>query len=135
MLKELPKEVYKAISFEQGNKPDFDFLVSLFIENGLFINNKGEQPVIKTVPDYVKMIETNIDNGNIVSIKEEEISNEVIEFGNVAQITSKYELVFEGALGSQTRYGVNLFQLIRQNESWSVSSMCWDDRTDKSLIE
>ena len=135
MLKEIPKEVYKAISFEKGSKPDFDLLASLFIEKGLFINNKGEQPVIKPVPDYVKMIETNIDNGNIVSIKEVEISNEVIEFGGVAQIASKYELVFEGATGRQTRYGVNLFQLIRQNGNWLVSSMCWDDRTNKSLFE
>ena len=134
MLKDIPAKIYSAISFDKGCRPDFELLESSFIELGVFINNKGESPVIKSVPDYVAMIETNIENGNIVSIKESEICNNIQVFGNVAQVSSEYELIFEGKNGTQTRYGVNLFQLINNNGNWLVTSMCWDDREDKSLI-
>ena len=80
------------------------------------------------------MIKNNIENGNILSIQETEISQNIQVFGNVAQITSDYKLVFEGKQSSQVRYGVNLFQVINNNGQWLVSSMCWDDRNDKSLL-
>lgn len=134
MLKDIPAKIYSAISFDEGDKPNFKLLESSFIELGVLINNKGESPVIKSVPDYVEMIANNIENGNIVSIKESEIRNNVQIFGNVAQISSEYELIFKGKNGTQTRYGVNLFQLINNNGNWLVTSMCWDDREDKSLI-
>ncbi|WP_370978313.1 hypothetical protein [Agaribacterium sp. ZY112] len=134
MLKNIPSTVYKGISFKDGEKPKFNLLKSSFIDQGLFINNKGGSPVIKPVPEYISMIETNINNGNIVSIKETELAQKIETFGNVAQIQSSYQLDFVGKQGSQRRYGVNLFQLINNDGKWLISSMCWDDEPDKSLI-
>lgn len=134
MLKEIPSKVYQGISFEKDGSPNFDLLASCFIEQGMFINNKGETPVIKAVSAYIAMIRSAIENGTIVSIKEIELSNSIQAHGKVAQISSEYELTFEGKQGIQTRYGVNLFQLILQNDKWLISSMCWDDRADKSLL-
>ena len=107
MLKDIPAQVYSGISFEKGVLPNLSILESCFIEDGLFINNKGDMPVIKRVSDYTMMIKDNIDNGNIISILESELKNEVRVFGKVAQIASEYQLVFEGKSGVQTRYGVN----------------------------
>jgi len=134
MLKEVPSKVYRGISFEKGESPNFDLLASCFIEQGIFINNKGDTPVIKSVSAYIDMIGSAIKNGVIVSIKEVELSNSVQKYGRVAQISSEYELTFEGQQGIQTRYGVNLFQLIFKDDQWLISSMCWDDRADKSLL-
>lgn len=134
MLKDIPSKVYEGISFSKGSTPDFELLKSCFIEQGIFINNKGDKPIIKPVLDYISMIKNNIENGNILSIQETEISQNIQVFGNVAQITSDYKLVFEGKQSSQVRYGVNLFQVINNNGQWLVSSMCWDDRNDKSLL-
>lgn len=134
MLKDVPSRVYEGISFSKGSMPNFELLKSCFIEQGIFINNKGDSPVIKTVLDYVSMIKGNIESGNILSIQEIELTQHIQTFGNVAQISSGYELNFEGKQGYQTRYGVNLFQLINDNGQWLISSMCWDDRSDKSLL-
>ena len=134
MLKEVPAKVYRAISFEKDGAPDFDLLASCFVEQGIFINNKGDTPVIKTVPAYISMIGSAIESGTIISIKEMELSSSIQIYGKIAQISSEYELTFEGKQGIQTRYGVNLFQLIFQNDQWLISSMCWDDRADKSLL-
>jgi len=134
MLEDIPSKVYQGISFEKDGSPDFDLLASCFIEQGIFINNKADAPVIKTVPAYISMIESAIESGTIISIKEVELSSSIQTYGKVAQISSEYELTFEGKQGIQTRYGVNLFQLIFQNDQWLISSMCWDDRADKSLL-
>ena len=134
MLKTISEKVYEGISFSKGNKPRFNLLKSCLIEQGIFINNKGESPIIKPVLDYIEMIDSNINLGNILSIQETEIEQQVEEFGSVAQIKSSYKLDFEGKKGVQTRYGVNLFQLINHNGQWLISSMCWDDKPDKSLL-
>lgn len=138
-LEQIPQAVYQAISFQPGTKPSYADLGEQFIKQGLFINNKGHEPLIKSVPDYIEMIDHNIVAGNIVSITEREISQKITVVGKVAQIYSEYELHFEGTLEGvqdrQTRYGVNLFQLICQNGDWKISSMCWDDRDDQTLLE
>ena len=133
-MQNIPSRVYKGISFKKGAMPDLELLKSCFIKEGIFINNKAESPVIKPVLDYVDMISNNIENGNILAIRETEISQNIQIFGRVAQISSNYELYFEGENVSQIRYGVNLFQLINVNGQWLISSMCWDDRNDKSLF-
>ncbi len=134
MIQNIPAQVYQCISFAKGTTPDLELLASYFIKEGVFINNKGESPIIKPVFDYIAMIKNNIENGNIVSIQETEIAQSVQTFGNVAHISSEYQLIFEGKQGSQIRYGVNLFQLILDNGEWRISAMCWDDRADQSLL-
>ena len=134
MLQEIPSTVYRGISFSKGSQPNYELLTSCFINHGIFINNKGDAPVIKSVPDYMSMLGQAIDNGAIVSIEESELSHSIQRFGKVAQISSAYQLKFEGKQGMQTRFGVNLFQLIFQNGQWLIASMCWDDRPDKTLL-
>jgi hypothetical protein len=134
VLAEMPSTIYRGISFSKGNRPNFDLLVSCFISQGIFINNKGDSAIIKSVPEYIAMIRNAIDSGAVISIEESELSQSLQTFGKVAQISSEYQLVVEGKQGIQTRYGVNLFQLIFANDQWRISSMCWDDRPDKALL-
>lgn len=131
----ITKEVYESISFEKGSLPHYDNLISNFIGQGLFINNKGETPMIKSINDYVTFIKNNVDAGNILSLRESEIDVSISLFGNVGNIVSKYQLDFETSSGSFTKFGVNLFQIIKQDSKWKISSMCWDDKDDKSLFE
>lgn len=134
MLKNISQQVYAAISFARGEQADLKQLSALFIENGLLINNKGDAPMIKPVADYIVFIQHNIDAGNIQAIQETEIEAKLEVFGKVAQLRSSYQLDFTTQEASITRYGVNLFQLIKHNEQWLIASMCWDDATDQSLL-
>ena len=131
----ITKEVYKAISFEKGSAPDYDNLISNFITEGLFINNKGETPMIKPINDYITFIKSNVDAGNILSLTESEIDSTVSIFGNVGNIISQYKLDFETSAGTFTKYGINLFQIIKKESEWKITSMCWDDKDDKELFK
>lgn len=134
MLKQIPSKVYHGLSFQKGCTPNLEQLASCFIEHGLLINNKGAEPQIKSVAEFVAMIQTNINSGNILAIEETELANTIQVFGKVAQITSEYQLTFTTPSATLVRYGINLFQLILQNNQWLISSMCWDDKNDKSML-
>ncbi len=133
-MKEITQKVYEAISFDKGSNPSYEKLKACFIDEGLFINNKGDSPMIKSVDDYIAFIKEMVNNKNILSLSEKELKFECQVIGKVASITSSYQLDFETQQGSMTRYGVNLFQLIFKDGEWLISSMCWDDKEDKSLI-
>jgi hypothetical protein len=135
MPKNIPVEVYEAISFQEGSEPDYEKLLSYFVAEGLFINNKGETPMTKSLRDYAAFIKSNIDAGNILSISETEVENSVSLFGKVGHIVSRYKLEVKTRNGTQTRYGVNLFQAVRSGTVWKISSMCWDDYPDQRLFE
>jgi hypothetical protein len=131
----ISSEIYQAISFEAGKSPNFELLKSKFIANGLLINNKGDAPLAKNIDDYIAFINKNVKAGNILSLSETELNQRIELFGKIGQITSQYSLSFETQSGKITRYGVNLFQIINDGSQWRVSSMCWDDRIDQSLLK
>ena len=135
MPKNIPRIVYESFSFQEGSQPNFEKLLSCFVDEGLFINNKGENPMVKPLKDFVSFITSNIEAGNILSINESEVENSVTLFGKVGHIVSRYVLEAKARSGMQTRYGVNLFQIIKVGTEWKISSMCWDDREDKSMFE
>ena len=135
MPKNITKKVYESISFEKGFAPQYENLIANFIDEGLFINNKAEVPMIKPINDYVTFIKKNVNMGNIVSLKESEIDSSISLFGSVGNIVSQYRLDFETSSGKFTKYGVNLFQIIKHDSEWKIVSMCWDDKDDKSLLE
>ncbi len=91
--------------------------------------------MIKPINDYVVFIKKNVDTGNILSLRESEIDSSILLFGNIGNIVSQYRLDFETSSGKFTKYGVNLFQIIKYDSGWKISSMCWDDKDDKSLLE
>ena len=135
MPKNIPLKVYESFSFVEGSQPNYEKLLSYFVVEGLFINNKGENPMVKPLIDYVAFIKSNIEAGNILSIKETVVENSVTLFGKVGHIVSRYKLEAKTRGGMQTRYGVNLFQIIKYGTAWKISAMCWDDYEDKRLFE
>jgi hypothetical protein len=106
-----------------------------FTPHGIFINNKGDKPLVKPFDEFAAFINSNIDAGHILEINESEIENSIQLFGKVGQLVSRYKLVAKMPSGSQARYGVNLFQLIQYGSEWRVSSMCWDDYPDQRLLD
>jgi hypothetical protein len=130
----LPQKIYEYFSFKKGSHPNFSEMKGHFTPHGIFISNKGEKPIVKPFDEFAEFINSNIDSGNIVEIEESEIGNDVQLFGKVGQIASRYRLVTRTPSGCQTRYGVNLFQLVQYGSEWKVSSMCWDDYPDQRLF-
>jgi len=127
MLEHIIKDIYDAITFAEGGAPRFELMRPHFLEDAKMISNKGGTPTVLSVDGFIDMVSRNVANGDIVSVRESEIQSEYSIYGKVAQIASEYELYFQGKDSSQTRYGVNLLQLIQTDGKWLITSMCWDD--------
>lgn len=135
MPSSLPKKIYGCFSFSEGHRPDFEAMKTHFTPYGMFINNKGDSPVAKPFDEFAAFMNKNIDAGNILEIAESEFENNVQLFGKVGQMSSRYKLTVRTPNGTQTRYGINLFQIIKYGSEWKISSMCWDDYEDQRLFE
>ena len=128
MLKAISEKVYEGISFSKGNKPRFDLLKSCFIEQGIFINNKGESPIIKPVLDYIEMIDSNINNGNILSIQETEIEQQIEDFAHSAKLAQDAGYDGVEVMGSEG-YFLNQFIVTRTNQRDDDWGGSYDNRT------
>ena len=122
MLKFIPSEVYAALSFRKGGRPDLERFETFFLPQAVFINNKGSEPVISSLQDFTSMIDSLISNEVLYSLRETEIN-------------SAYELLAHTKDGITPRYGVNLFQFVQSHDRWLISAMCWDDRPDGTLLK
>lgn len=118
---------FQSVSFEQGARPAYEQLYSLFIEDGLLIRNSLSAPEISTVREFIESRAALAASGRLTFFEEAELSGVTEQFGNVAQRFSAYRKsgLQDGAHFS-TR-GMISTQFIRTLAGWKISAMAWDD--------
>ncbi|TAE28953.1 MAG: hypothetical protein EAZ92_07230 [Candidatus Kapaibacterium sp.] len=127
--------LYASISFAKGTTPRLDLLRSLFLPQGLLINNTApETPVVMSVEDFCGVVDAALASGNLTEFHEKEIARTMEVFGNIAHVFSTYEARFDEASTEPFSVGINTIQFIRTNGVWQVSSMAWNDQTAQMLI-
>lgn len=121
---------YKCMSFEKGEKPYLDQLHELFIDGSILIFYNGEEPQRLTVSTFIEAFQKNIKKENFQSLQGKELSSKTELFGSIAQRFSVYEF------RSDTRliYGVAMMQLIQVKKQWLITSMIWEDESEKYKI-
>ena len=82
-INELTNSLYSCISFRKEKRPDLERLKSLFIKEGMLINN-NDDPLIFTVDQFVDAIDYQISAGSLKSFSEREISDKTEIFGKIA---------------------------------------------------
>jgi hypothetical protein len=126
-LKELIAQFFEAVSFEEGQHPNYDRIYRLFIERGLLIKNSADRPEISTVVEFIEPREAIVRSGELTQFHESELSEITEVFGNVAHRFSTYTKsgTMNGVLFEAR--GVITTQFIQTPEGWRISSMAWDD--------
>ncbi len=118
---------FRAVSFQQGEKPPYAALYNLFIDEGLLIKNSTATPEISSVSQFIAPREQLVGSGQLTSFTEVEISEITEIFGNVAHRLSTYEK--SGTLNGApfTVRGIISTQFIMTPSGWKMSAMAWDD--------
>ena len=115
-----------AVSFEPGERPAYDAIRDLFIEQGLLIKNIGE-PEIATVDEFIAPRQALVDSGELTEFEERELSARTEVFGNVAHRMSTYSKSgTQGGRRFEAR-GVISTQFVFTPNGWRMSAMAWDD--------
>lgn len=115
--------VYAAISGPAGAARDWKAFRSVFAEDARLHAITPDGLRGGSVEDYIAMSETSL---IAFGFTEEELTNRIEIYGNLAQVWSSYagRFVRDGEPGSVR--GINSFQLRRQPDgTWRVHSLLW----------
>ena len=117
----------RAVSFQEGGKPDYGELHELFIDDARLIKNSAEDPEISSVEEFIRPRRQSVDAGELTWFEEVEVTEITEIFGNVAHRLSGYEK--RGAMNGERidARGAISTQFIRTRDGWRMSSMAWDD--------
>jgi hypothetical protein len=126
--------LYQSICFTKGEKPTFASLRTLFLPQGLLINNNDSAaPVVMGVEAFIEAVQTALASGGLEEFHEREIARTIEIFGNIAHVFSTYEARFDATAKEPFSVGINTIQLVKiavnNIAEWRVSSMAWNDQT------
>ena len=126
-LERLTRAFFAAVSFEAGERPDYDAIRALFIPAGLLIRNTDDAPEVTTVDEFIAPRAALVESGALTSFYEGELGAVDEVFGTVAHRFSSYEKrgVQNGA-AFEARGAIST-QFVLTPDGWRMSSMAWDD--------
>jgi len=118
---------FRAVSFQNGGRPDYSRIHELFIEGGLLIKNSADPQDVSRVDEFIALRQALVEAGHLTSFEEAELEHRTDIFGRVAHRLSTYvkHAVMDGA-PSEIR-GVISTQFVQTSTGWLISSMAWDD--------
>ena len=126
-LERLTREFFAAVSFEAGERPEYDAIRALFIPAGLLIRNTGDAPEVTTVDEFIAPRAALFESGALTSFYEGELSAVTERFGTVAHRFSAYEKRgVQNGTAFEARGAIST-QFVLTPDGWRMSSMAWDD--------
>lgn len=116
-----------GIFTNKNKQPEWDLIRTLCIPETLIIKKATGTEMIYNLDSFVEPRKKILSDGTLKEFEEQEISEETNVIGNIAQRSSKYKK--SGYLdGKQfTEYGNKLFQFVKTNLGWKISSVIWED--------
>lgn len=118
---------FRAVSFNEGERPGYANLYDLFIEGGLLIKNSADAPEISTVKQFIEPRQKVVDSGELTRFEERETAESTEIFGNIAHRLSIYEKHGLSAGTVIAGRGVISMQFVATPAGWRISALAWDD--------
>jgi hypothetical protein len=69
-LERLTGEFFAAVSFEPGERPNYEAIRALFIPAGLLIRNAGDVPEVMSVDEFIALRAALVESGALTSFYE-----------------------------------------------------------------
>jgi hypothetical protein len=132
-IDELMDLFYRVISFEEGGTPDWESMGQLFSKQARITRVTPEAIDYLDLKSFRCMAEELIEVGAFTSFFERETARRVDRFGSVMHVASAYETRISPDAVDYIERGVNSLQLVREDGSWKICSLCWDQAWSDAL--
>ncbi|HEY5450086.1 MAG TPA: hypothetical protein VIQ54_15125 [Polyangia bacterium] len=119
--------LYQVISFDEGGEPDWDGMKDVFSRHARITRVTPEGIDHLDLPTFCAMAREMLDLGAYTGFHEREVSRRVDRLGAVVHVLSAYETKRHPAAVDRLGQGVNSIQLVNEDGSWRVVSLCWDE--------
>jgi len=127
-IDKLTSRFFDLFTNKDNKIPNVKDIKTIFIKEGMIINNTNGKPLIYDLESFIKPREEMLSNGTLTDFSESEVSNETQIFGNVAQRFCHYEK--SGKLNNEyfESEGKKTIQFIKINEEWKMTYVAWSDK-------
>jgi len=121
------KQFFDVFNNTGQNQPDWTILAQICIPETLIIKKTGITETTYDLNSFIEPRKVILTNGTFLDFSEEELEEETKIIGNIAQRHSRYQK--SGTLNNNTflERGTKLFQLIKTDIGWKISSLVWED--------
>jgi hypothetical protein len=121
----LVNALYDAVTFEAGHTPDWDWVKSMFIDEGIVVlRTSREETSIFTVEGFVEDFTRFIEGSGVeqTGFVEKILRTKSMVLGDIAHVLVLYEAWIPGG-ERPPQQGVDSFQLIRKEDRWWIVSI------------
>jgi len=130
-ISRLLSRLYEVISFPEGGEPDWSGMTDVFSAHARITRITPEGTDYFDLPTFQAMAQELVRVGAYTAFHESEVACRVECFGNVAHVASAYETRRDPGARACLGRGINSLQLVRENDTWRVLSLCWDEEALK----
>ena len=121
------ENIFSAICFGEGQRPNMYKLKAYFLPKGLLINYNEDLPLILPINQFVAHFEKQVEEGGLPCLEDREVKSDTKIYDRIAHRFSFYEARFRPTDEKPFAVGVNSIQLIKLENDWKVSIMAWND--------
>ncbi len=127
-IDEITTQFFDLFTNTDNRTPNIRNIETLFLANGLLINNTSAEPAIYDLESFIEPREEILTNGTLTNFIEEETSHKTEIYGNIAQRMCTYKK--SGVLNGEpfTGEGRKLMQFIKVKNKWFLSAVLWSDK-------
>jgi RimJ/RimL family protein N-acetyltransferase len=127
-IHEITHLFYSVFSNTNNNPPRLDILESLCIPEVLIINRSGNKTDVYNLSSFIEPRRKILTDGTLMEFEEKELSENTLITNSIAQRSSTYQK--KGIKLGETfkQEGQKLFQFVRTDRGWKISSVIWQDK-------
>jgi hypothetical protein len=125
----LPR-LYEAVGWGEGRSPDWDGFRACCHPQCLLVPMGTGTPAPLAVEKFIEGMEAQRTSGALASLREWEIGNAVVGYGDLATVRS----TFVAEIAGVERRGVTFATLARDGDAWLILSASWENERDEEPL-
>ena len=126
-INNLTEQFFNLFDNTNNKIPDWTIVQKICIPEIIIIKKTGLNEIVYNLANFIEPRKEILSDGTLTNFQEQELHEETQIIGHIAQRRSMYQKSgnLSGRLFTET--GTKLFQFIKTNDGWRISSLVWED--------